>query len=106
MTTPTKPIRLECDVEPSWIDAQTRLRVAAEFFGFPFHICMDEVAYAYKRRLDYVFERYEDQNISGDELKACFDWSAVYTREVNTIDEAMSVLYPWFHEGVKMEDAQ
>ncbi len=106
MTTPTKPIRLECDFEPSWIDAKTRLRVAAEYFEFPFYICMDEVAYAYKRRLDYVFERYEDTEITSDELKACFDWSGVYMKEVTNMNEAMAVLYPWFHEGEKLEDAR
>jgi hypothetical protein len=106
MTTPTKPIRLECDFEPSWIDAKTRLRVAAEFFGFPFHICMDEVPYAYKSRLDYVYERYEDENISADELKACYEWASVYMKRVDNMDEAMSILYPWFHDGAKMEDAQ
>ncbi len=97
----TKPIRLECDFEPSWIDACTRLRVAAEFFEFPFFIAMDEVAYAYKKRLDYVYECYEDGETSADELKACYEWAEVYMKRVDSIDEAKRVLYPWFHEGEK-----
>lgn len=106
MTTPTKPINLECSFEPSWEDAKTRLRVAAEFFEFPFHIAMDEIAYAYKNRLDYVYERYEDNDVSGDELKACYDWAEVYMKRVNNMNEALRVLYPWFHEGNEMEDAE
>lgn len=97
----TRPIKLECDCEPSWEDAKTRLRVAAEFFEFPFHICMDEIAYAYKNRLDYVHEHYEDNNISADELKACYEWADVYMKRVDTMDEAFRVLYPWFHDGEK-----
>lgn len=84
----TKPIKLECDWEPSWEDAKTRLKVAAEFFDFPFHIAMDEIAYAYKNRLDYVYERYEDGN--------------VYIKRVDNMQEALEALYPWFHEGEEM----
>jgi hypothetical protein len=97
----SKPIRLECDVEPSFIDAMTRLRVAAEFFEFPFFIAMDEVAYAYKNRMDYLHERYEEGNVSAEELTACYEWASVYMKRVDSIEEAVKVLYPWFHEGEK-----
>lgn len=98
----TKPIKLECDWEPSWEDAKTRLKVAAEFFGFPFHIAMDEIAYAYKNRLDYVYEHYEDGSVSSEELKACYEWANVYMKQVNNMQEALEALYPWFHEGEEM----
>lgn len=97
----SKPILLECDFEPSWEDAKTRVRVAADYFEFPFYVALDEVAYAFKNRIDYVFNKFNEDAITPDEMKACCEWASVYMHRVNDVDEAFRVLYPWFHGGAK-----
>ena len=94
MTIPIE-IRLECEWEPSWIDAQTRLAMAAEILKIPFYIVTDEVAYAYKD-----FESMAAHaDLSRLSRLAAQGWWDQHAKQVNSIDEARRVLYPWFHEG-------
>lgn len=91
-----KPIRLEDDCEPSWDDAKTRLKVAAETFGFPFWVSMDEVAYAYANLGDFIDEH--------EENKAAQLWFTGNARRVTNFEEALRTLYPWFHDGEELPE--
>lgn len=95
-------ICLEDNCEPSWDDAKTRLKVAAEVMGFPFTVALDETAYAYKSLNDYIAERTEDGELSDEEVAAAKDWWNLYTTQVTNFPEALAALYPWFHDGESM----
>jgi hypothetical protein len=92
-------IKLECDWEPSWDDAKTRLKVAGEVFGFPFYIAMDEVAYAYKDVKDYI-----SSNEISDPIMVILaeEWFKDFARQVTDYESGLRILYPWFHEGEEM----
>lgn len=92
-------IRLEDDWEPSWEDAKTRLKVAAETFGFPFYITMDEVAYAYKDMDGFI----EDGEYPEDEHEVVAAWWKDFAQEVTDYESGLRILYPWFHEGEEMK---
>lgn len=96
------PICLEDDCEASWDDAKTRLKVAAETFGYPHFITLDEVAYAYLDRDSYVAEVAADSD--EDETGAARQWFDAEARRVNGYEEALRTLYPWFHEGEDMPE--
>lgn len=91
-------IRLECQWEPSWTDAKTRLTVAAETLEFPFYIAMDETAYATKD-VETLLEDYH-----ADEHDDMRQWFSDYAVQVNTHEEALRTLYPWFHDGEEMPE--
>ena len=91
-------ICLECDWEPSWDDAKTRLKVATELMGFPLFITMDETAYAYQSIDDYLAERLDDETASA---RAWWDENAQAVPDYQT---GLRVLYPWFHDGEPMPD--
>ena len=95
MTNTMQPIRLECQWEPSWEDAKTRLTVAAETLEFPFCIATDETPIAYKG-----FEHYLEH--SDAEHSVAQLWWNNFHQPVNNMEEALRTLYPWYHEGEEM----
>ena len=99
----TTAIRLECQWEPSWDDARTRLAVAAEILGFPFYVMKDDVACAYKDMQHYRAENEIDGNDPMDPsaVETYFD---EFAQQVFDIGQAVHALYPWFHEGEEMCD--
>lgn len=90
-------ISLECQFDPSWEDAKTRLRVAAEILDFPFYIVIDEAPTAYKRKSDYVLPRTLDG--SPEAAERFWDMASVL---VSTMDEALSAIHPWYHGGEEL----
>jgi hypothetical protein len=94
----TNPIRLEDDWEVSWDDAKTRLKVAAEVYGFPFYITLDEVAYAYKDMEHYL----ADGEYPEDEREIVATWWKDHAHEITSYEHGLRVIYPWFHEGEEM----
>lgn len=97
--TALQPIRLECEWEPSWEDAKTRLRVAAETLEFPFCITSDETPIAYKNA-EHLLAQYEGDD---EETRAAAEtWWNAYHQPVNNWEEALRTLYPFYHEGEAM----
>ena len=86
-------ISLECQWEPSWIDAKTRLTVAAETMEFPFYITTDEAPQATNSLEDYLSQ------YPAEEHETVTEWFREYTIRVDDLQEALRALYPWFHDG-------
>lgn len=100
MTNTMKPISLECQWEPSWEDAKTRLAVAAETLEFPFCIATDETPIAYKG-VEHFIEHHE---YGAAEQEDASTWWNNYHQPVNNMEEALRTLYPWFHDGEEMPE--
>ena len=101
-----EPIRLDDDVFytlgensegeafPGWNVAQQRLRQAADYFGFPFWIVMDEHAEAYRNIDDYIRDEVDLPEAAARAL-----WFEEYAVVVDNMEEAERALWPWYHDG-------
>ncbi len=104
------PICLEDDealnseeLNAAWRAAKVRLAVAAETYGFPFWINLDETAYAYKSPIHYLMERGEEHDI--DDMSSALQGFKDTAYRVNNWDMARDILFPWFHEGEEYNEA-
>ena len=91
------------ELSAAWRAAKARLAVAAECYSFPPWISLDETAYVYKSPIHYLVSRGEEHDL-GDIASALQGFQASATK-VNNWDEALHVLFPWFHEGEEYNEA-